>query len=98
HTPRTYFPYTTLFRSTKSEGQIKNSTVFVHGYKGTKNSFGNMLKRFEDKYGWGQRTLVYRVSPAGNLDVNVYGKENVTDSIFVRSEEHTSELQSRFDF
>lgn len=68
---------------TKSEGQIKNSTVFVHGYKGTKNSFGNMLKRFEDKYGWGQRTLVYRVSPAGNLDVNVYGKENITDSIFV---------------
>ncbi|WP_010529322.1 alpha/beta hydrolase [Lentibacillus jeotgali] len=70
---------------TKSEEQIKNATVFVHGYKGTKNSFGNMLKRFENKYGWGQRALVYRISPAGNLDVNVYGKEtgDVTDPIFV---------------
>ncbi|WP_188632122.1 alpha/beta hydrolase [Lentibacillus kapialis] len=68
---------------TKSEGQINNATVFVHGYKGTKNSFGNMLNRFEDKYGWGQRALVYSVSSSGNLDVNVYGKENVTAPILV---------------
>jgi len=42
-------------------------TVFIHGYKGTENSFGNMLNRFEYKYNWGKNGLVYYVSSEGNL-------------------------------
>lgn len=53
-------------------------TVFLHGYKGTENSFGHMLKRFEKQYKWGNKALVYYVSAQGK--VHVYnlskGKEN----------------------
>ncbi|HLS08162.1 alpha/beta fold hydrolase [Lentibacillus sp.] len=71
---------------TMSEGHVKSSTVFVHGYKGTQNSFKNMLQRFEHQYGWGQTSLVYRVSPAGNLDVNVYKRDSgkVNGPVFVQ--------------
>src|SRR5699024_11888127 len=29
-------------------------TVFLHGYKGTYYSFGNMLDRYQNEYGWGE--------------------------------------------
>ncbi|WP_245835664.1 alpha/beta hydrolase [Virgibacillus ndiopensis] len=50
----------------KSEPTKTPPTVFVHGYKGTYNSFGNMLERFE-KHGWGNKALVYYVSQDGKI-------------------------------
>src|SRR5699024_5062031 len=43
--------------------------LFVHGYKGTENSFGHMLKRFEKQYKWGNTALIYYVSPQGEIQV-----------------------------
>ncbi|MFU0790349.1 alpha/beta fold hydrolase [Virgibacillus proomii] len=40
-------------------------TLFVHGYKGTENSFGFMLERFEHEYKWGDKALVYYVTKQG---------------------------------
>ncbi|MDY0406961.1 alpha/beta fold hydrolase [Virgibacillus sp. 179-BFC.A HS] len=48
-------------------------TVFVHGYKGTYNSFGNMLDRFENNYRWGDKMLVYYITPNGRLEVDHMG-------------------------
>lgn len=48
-------------------------TVFVHGYKGTYNSFGNMLKRFEEENNWGERVLVYRVTKNGKIRTSQTG-------------------------
>ncbi|HLR03209.1 MAG TPA: alpha/beta hydrolase [Virgibacillus sp.] len=54
----------------KSEKQTDaDPTVFVHGYKGTFNSFGNMLDRFENKYHWGNKALVYQISKNGTIHV-----------------------------
>ncbi len=52
---------------TKSEFYYGEPTVFIHGYKGTVNSFGSMLHRFEKKYGWGNKGLVYYVSKEGRI-------------------------------
>ncbi|GAB3045905.1 alpha/beta hydrolase [Virgibacillus ainsalahensis] len=41
--------------------------MFVHGYKGTSNSFGYMLERFENEYQWGNKGLVYYVSSKGRI-------------------------------
>ncbi|WP_430788787.1 alpha/beta hydrolase [Virgibacillus flavescens] len=60
----TYMP-----EKAKSQGETVPITVFVHGYKGTHNSFGSMLDRFESNK-WGEKALVYRVSREG--DVRVY--------------------------
>ncbi|WP_018661309.1 alpha/beta fold hydrolase [Heyndrickxia acidiproducens] len=43
--------------------------VFVHGYKGTANSFGGMLDRFQQNH-WGEKTMVIRVSGDGFILVN----------------------------
>ncbi|MGJ9459476.1 alpha/beta fold hydrolase [Oceanobacillus sp. CF4.6] len=51
----------------KSELYFGEPTVFIHGYKGTANSFGFMLNRFEKKYGWGNKGLVYYVSKEGRI-------------------------------
>jgi uncharacterized alpha/beta hydrolase family protein len=45
----------------------KFPTVFVHGYKGTYNSFKTMLDRFENQHGWGQKTLEISVSASGSV-------------------------------
>lgn len=45
-------------------------TVFVHGYKGTINSFGSMLSRFENDYHWGNNALIYHVSEKGKIHVD----------------------------
>ncbi|WP_175991431.1 alpha/beta hydrolase [Bacillus sp. Marseille-Q1617] len=42
-------------------------TVFVHGYKGTYNSFKTMLDRFEHHHGWGKKTLEIYVSRNGSV-------------------------------
>lgn len=54
---------------TESRGNPTPATVFVHGYKGTYNSFGNMLYRFEKQYEWGNKALIYRVSSDGDIRV-----------------------------
>jgi len=45
-------------------------TVFVHGYKGTYNSFNGMLNRFEYDYQWGHRALICKVTKNGNILVH----------------------------
>jgi uncharacterized alpha/beta hydrolase family protein len=49
-------------------------TVFVHGYKGTANSFGFMLDRFENEYRWGNKALVYYVASNGRIHVRNLNK------------------------
>lgn len=44
-------------------------TIFLHGYKGTYYSFGNLLNRFQNKYHWGDKGLVYRVDIDGSIQV-----------------------------
>ncbi|WP_404451111.1 alpha/beta fold hydrolase [Virgibacillus necropolis] len=60
----TYMP-----NEAESQEHPSPATVFVHGYKGTFNSFGNMLYRFEEKYNWGNKALIYRVSSEGDIRV-----------------------------
>ncbi|HLQ72144.1 MAG TPA: alpha/beta hydrolase [Bacillota bacterium] len=57
-------------KEAKSEQSFMEPTVFVHGYKGTYHSFGNMLHRFEYKYQWGHKALEYRISGNGAIHVN----------------------------
>ncbi|MEC5424626.1 alpha/beta fold hydrolase [Virgibacillus sp. C22-A2] len=59
-----------LLNNNKSENYSGEPTVFVHGYKGTLKSFGNMLDRFETKYNWGTKALIYYVTSDG--EVNEY--------------------------
>ncbi|GAA0419667.1 MAG: alpha/beta fold hydrolase [Bacillota bacterium] len=53
---------------TKSDFDKIRPTLFVHGYKGTVNSFGHMLKRFESDYNWGNKALVYFVKNNGAIE------------------------------
>ncbi|WP_163652111.1 alpha/beta hydrolase [Listeria sp. PSOL-1] len=66
----------------KEDAKLKRTiipTVFVHGYKGTFNSFGNMLNRFSKQEG--SRTIAMRISVSqkgtlmvrGNLDPDQKG-------------------------
>lgn len=57
-------------------------TVFIHGYKGTYNSFGGMLERFE-QYGWGNKALTYRVVANGNIRVYNLNKGNA-EPVFIQ--------------
>lgn len=56
-------------KAESQERQPLPATVFIHGYKGTYNSFGNMLYRFEEQYDWGNKALIYRVSNDGDIRV-----------------------------
>ncbi|WP_230856004.1 alpha/beta fold hydrolase [Virgibacillus dakarensis] len=60
----TYMP-----RHASSQHSITPINVFVHGYKGTTNSFGGMLNRFE-RNNWGNKALIYYVTRHG--DVKMY--------------------------
>ncbi|WP_010651821.1 alpha/beta fold hydrolase [Oceanobacillus massiliensis] len=51
----------------KSEHYTAEPTVFIHGYKGTANSFRHMLDRFENEYKWGKKGFVYFVSKEGQI-------------------------------
>lgn len=57
--------------------KTKVPTLFVHGYSGTKNSFGGMLKRFE-KNGWGKKELIMTVTSVGSITTtgSLSGKED----------------------
>ncbi|UAL52953.1 MULTISPECIES: alpha/beta hydrolase [Metabacillus] len=42
-----------------SDGKHEGTpTVFVHGYRGTLNSFEGMMERFQSDYEWGEKTLI----------------------------------------
>jgi uncharacterized alpha/beta hydrolase family protein len=63
-----------LFRTSNVQSSEKTltaveryPTVFVHGYKGTYNSFKTMLERFEHHHGWGKKTLEIYVSENGSI-------------------------------
>ncbi|MCP3742101.1 alpha/beta hydrolase [Rossellomorea sp. BNER] len=63
-----------MFRSENVESQETRytkqqlfPTVFVHGYKGTFNSFKTMMDRFENEHAWGKRTLIVYVSDLGEI-------------------------------
>ncbi|HLQ70647.1 MAG TPA: alpha/beta hydrolase [Bacillota bacterium] len=75
----TYIP-----KETKSEQSSINPTVFVHGYKGTYNSFGNMLNRFENKYNWGHKALVYQIAKDGTIQVKKGHRKNNDEPIFIQ--------------
>ncbi|WP_085993479.1 alpha/beta fold hydrolase [Oceanobacillus senegalensis] len=68
------FIYVHVPNEAKSENNFGVPTVFVHGYKGTKNSFGSMLERFEDN-GWGKKRFIYYVSSRGRLTDHYVNKE-----------------------
>ncbi|TYS18685.1 alpha/beta hydrolase [Rossellomorea vietnamensis] len=53
-------------KESSSEVSAGIPTVFVHGYKGTYNSFKTMLYRFEENK-WGKRDLVVYVSADGEI-------------------------------
>lgn len=60
------FLYIYIPNKVKSEMSHTVPIVFIHGYKGTANSFHTMLERFEEN-GWGQKGLIYHVSPNGKV-------------------------------
>ncbi|TMU87323.1 alpha/beta hydrolase [Bacillus sp. BHET2] len=69
-----FFTLYTIFHTTNVQSSEKPltavekyPTVFVHGYKGTYNSFRTMLDRFENQHGWGQKTLEITVSEKGSV-------------------------------
>lgn len=61
--------FTTIPNVAKSERFAIEPTVFVHGYKGTYRSFGQMLDRFEKDYKWGKKVLVYYIFSNGQMHV-----------------------------
>ncbi|MFL8938497.1 alpha/beta hydrolase [Rossellomorea oryzaecorticis] len=70
----TLFIIFTIFKSSNVQSSEKAltavekyPTVFVHGYKGTYNSFRTMLDRFEHHHGWGKKTLEIYVSENGSV-------------------------------
>ncbi|MFZ3577593.1 alpha/beta hydrolase [Virgibacillus sp. DJP39] len=67
----------------ESRNYDEPSTVFVHGYKGTYNSFGSMLDRFEKQNNWGNKALIYRVSKNGNIRVLNLNKGKM-DPVFIQ--------------
>lgn len=52
---------------TQAEEYTGAPTIFIHGYKGTENSFGYMLDRFENTYHWGNKGFVYYVTKNGDI-------------------------------
>src|SRR5207249_12337918 len=91
------FPYTTLFRSTQPEHPVAHrghmhavSAVTVHGQLG----LGRRAGRREDERG----ILRGRIRDAAVVAI-AGAKQLVPGQLVLvgRSEEHTSELQSRFD-
>src|SRR5699024_1888242 len=59
-------------------------TVFIHGYKGTEISFGNLLDRFEYTYEWGKKGLVYYVSSEGNINDYLLLRDEEDQPVFVQ--------------
>lgn len=57
----TYLP-----QEANSQKEQQPVTAFVHGYKGTANSFAGMMSRFQRR-NWGNKSLVVYVTKRGNV-------------------------------
>lgn len=53
-------------KENEASAQTHIPTIFVHGYKGTYNSFKTMLYRFEENH-WAKRELVIYISTEGDI-------------------------------
>ncbi|MDQ0215324.1 putative alpha/beta hydrolase family protein [Oikeobacillus pervagus] len=66
-----YYCYHLLYKNDLVRSQNypidETPTVFVHGYKGTFNSFNSLLDRFENQYKWGKRGLICKVTKKGKV-------------------------------
>src|SRR5690625_3435301 len=58
--------YWLILKKEKSKGCV---TVFVHGYKGTYNTFGPLIRRFEKKYRWGRKAAIYYISSSSDIHI-----------------------------
>src|SRR5699024_12536563 len=83
----TLFPYTTLFRSEKNfEGTVTD--LQMGGYLLIRD-FRQRINKRGAPYGW--PISVYTTPEV------LWGYDHISSAYSARSEEHTSELQSRFD-
>src|SRR5207248_11347893 len=86
----TAFPYTTLFRSKKLHTAVADNDDYALGWVALKRAWANGRALMHN----GSNTMFYVVvwmAPEKNCAVIV------ASNIGVRSEEHTSELQSPYD-
>src|SRR5699024_12003931 len=94
----TLFPYTTLFRSTLSTNELNlshcSAIVFSEelAKKGIEPHFDNLANNIEIRP---TATIIVANNTAQEFLVSTSESEDIKNSC--RSEEHTSELQSRFD-
>src|SRR5207249_6365492 len=85
----TLFPYTTLFRSRRDVRDVREAVVVDVGWPGAVRRAARALRP-------GVRARLALNAVAEVVEVGVFHVDyDVTP--FYRSEEHTSELQSRFD-
>src|SRR5699024_11715658 len=84
------FPYTTLFRSRLNKNAQIHPGDFVYISFPEVDGFKEMHPFSILRYDQAQRELVFAIRNWGDFTAKL-------DKIPVRSEEHTSELQSRFD-
>src|SRR5699024_12883586 len=86
----TLFPYTTLFRSQKMPNVLFQMLLRASNAVGYKNYPDNLIQEFVNKSA-DTGIDVFRIFDSLNW------LEGMLPAIPVRSEEHTSELQSRFE-
>ncbi len=81
--------------SVKGESKSNIPTLFIHGYKGTKNSFGKMMKRLE-KEDYSKRELILKVSPNGEItEEGGFTKEKNNPTIQVLFEDNQADEWSQ---
>src|SRR5699024_11899714 len=89
----TIFPYTTLFRSTLTDR--------IEAIKDYKMSYANMRLIDEmcknESYGIHALGYIEDLEHIDSVSISEYYQTMLKENMVDRSEEHTSELQSRFD-
>src|SRR5205085_12382634 len=89
-TTSTLFPYTTLFRSNGASGVVTIQNGRNFNPSGTFNNAGLVNIGANSTF-----TLSNGGTSTGDWDVDALGALNVSTASYLRSEEHTSELQSQ---
>src|SRR5699024_11582596 len=98
-------PYTTLFRSAEDwPGRTRYTTAFGQGYSvnalqmtSAVGTFANQGVRVDPRVVAGTREDDGSVRPLGEPASTRVVSAETAETVAERSEEHTSELQSRFD-
>src|SRR5207249_8040084 len=85
----TLFPYTTLFRSMTNEEIVTQFQQIVETLQRIVNATGDLAARVEQ--------IEDRTAEELGLLTGIQGNSPSSSAVRSRSEEHTSELQSRFD-